>query len=104
MKTSRHDHLFYKTGSGVGSFDWIAPGTFRVLILKVKICKPFSEFVKIPASFESVPKSFLFDKLSSNFSFNVENEVVYAIFRILTSVATTFERCWRVLSRKLKCQ
>jgi hypothetical protein len=61
-----------------------------MLILKVKICKPFSEFVKIPASFESVPKSFLFDKLSSNFSFNVENEVVYAIFRILTSCSDYF--------------
>jgi hypothetical protein len=89
VKSSECEKVFYKSGSGFGPPNWISPATILDHVLKVKICKNFSDFVVKPFSFEA-HKSFLFEKTRSNFSFKVGDEVVYAIYGILTERSDYF--------------
>jgi hypothetical protein len=75
----------YNVYRGLGISSWIDRGTIRDHILKVKmwIGKSFSDFAKKPDSFYD-HRSILFVKGSSDFSFRVQDEVVYVVRYILT--------------------
>jgi hypothetical protein len=91
VKTSTCDYVLYNTPLGYGTSRWIAQRTIQDHIIKVKVWidKSFSDFVEKPDTF-------------SNFSFKVGDDVVYVLLWNSHVEATTFWRCWRVLSRKLK--
>jgi hypothetical protein len=80
-----------KSGDENGVKDWIDQATIRDHVIRVKvwIVKAFSDFVKKPLDFESF-RSLLLDELSSNLSYKVGDEVVYAIHRILSTRSEYF--------------
>jgi hypothetical protein len=91
VQTGKWDWIFYKNQHGYGLPSWIAPLTMRDHVFKVKVSidKTFSDFVHIPGGFDTM-RLLLFDKLCSNFSFKVGNEVVYVLHRVLTERSDYF--------------
>jgi hypothetical protein len=87
VKTDKRDFTFINKDAAQGFEDWCDLESLRDHFLKVKvlILKPFSEFVEKPIGFESGVGILLFKKMSSNLSFMIGDEIVYAIHDILTS-------------------
>jgi hypothetical protein len=86
-KHNKRDLTFKNTDSAKGFEDWFDVESLRDHALKVKVLmlKPFSDFVEKPIGFESGVGILLFKKMSSNLSFLIGEEIVYAIHDILTS-------------------
>jgi hypothetical protein len=88
VDTITGDRVFYNSTSGYGRSDWIWTIRDHVLKVKVWIEKSFADFVKIPASFAVCHTDFLFDKMSSNFSFKVgDPQNPHVPMRLLSSDA-----------------
>jgi hypothetical protein len=91
VQTCRYVYLF-DSSNGFGRGDWIDPATIQDHILKVKICRAFSQFVKKPSSFDVYSRTLLSDKLNSNISFKIGSEVVYALYGLLSSRSHFFRK------------
>jgi hypothetical protein len=91
VQTWRSVYLF-DSSDGWGLWDWIDPATIQDHILKLKIRISFSKFVKRPSSFEVHSRTLLSDKLNSNISFKVGDEVVYALYGLLSSRSHFFRK------------
>jgi hypothetical protein len=91
VKSERCEFSFNKTGVEQGLVNWADVETIRNHIIKVKVwmIKSFSNVVEKPIGFES-HGYFLFNKMGSNLSFLVEDEIVYVLHTILTSRSDYF--------------
>jgi hypothetical protein len=94
VKSDKCDFSFIKTDVGFmgrGFEDWFDVDSIRDHVLKVKVLliKPLSDFVEKPIGFES-HGYFLFNKMCSNLSFQINDEVVVVLHGILTSRSDYF--------------
>jgi hypothetical protein len=91
VNSVKREFIFNKPDVAQGFEDWFDVETIRDHVFKVKvwIFKPFSDFVEKPIDFENAG-FLLFKKMSSNLSFLIGEEIVYAVHDILTSRSDYF--------------
>lgn len=89
LKSHTYEDQFYKSRYGLGPFNFIDLNSKSTLKIKIWIETSFSDFVEKPPDFRNIG-SLLFDKVLSNMSFKVGEEVVYVIRGLLTTKSEYF--------------